>query len=114
MGSAGSSPPAMPITMTWSIDPADSARWVAWAAKAGPMPVTSDPTHHRPATPAWEKIESEGVVFSPNDFTIALSSGCIGTKTATRFIVPVTASSCPIIRYPGRPRHGERTTDAQR
>ncbi len=87
----------MPMTMTWSIDPAERARLVASRAKAGPMPVTSDPTHQWPAIPAWENTASAGVAFSPNDFTIALSSGCIGASTATRFVVAVTPSSCPIV-----------------
>lgn len=96
-GKDGSSPPAIPITITWSIDPAERARCVASRAKAGPIPVTSEPTHHAPATPEWENTASPGVAFSPKDFTIALSSGCIGASTATRFVVPVTAPSCPIV-----------------
>ena len=62
------------------------------------MPVTSDPTHQWPAIPEWENTVSPGVAFSPKDFTIALSSGCIGASTATRFVVPVTPSSCPMVR----------------
>ena len=62
------------------------------------MPVTSEPTHHAPTTPEWENTGSEGVACSPNDFTIALSSGCIGASTATRLVVPVTPSSCLIVR----------------
>ena len=98
MGSAGSSPPAMPITMTWSMEPADRAHRVASRAKAGPMPVTRVPTHQSPAMPEWEKAVSAGVALSPNDFTIALSSGCIGASTATRFVGVVTPSSCPMLQ----------------
>ena len=61
------------------------------------MPVTSAPTHQSPAVPEWEKTASIGVACSPKDFTMALSSGCIGASTATRFVVAVTPSSCPIV-----------------
>ena len=87
----------MPITITWSIDPAERAWRVASRARAGPMPVTKVPTHHSPAVPTCENTASPDVGFNPNDFTIALSSGCIGASTATRFVVAVTPSSCLIV-----------------
>ena len=61
------------------------------------MPVTSAPTHQSPTLPECVNTGSPVVARSPKDLTIALSSGCIGANTATRFDVTVTPSSCPIV-----------------
>ncbi len=97
-GSSGSSPPAIPMTMTWSKGPVASAFRVASPARAGPIPVTSEATDQTPAVPVCEKTGSSVVGCSPKDLTIALSSGCMGARTATRLLGAVTPSSWRILR----------------
>src|SRR6516165_2858911 len=106
-GRAGSSPPAIPITMTWSKGPAASVFWVASWARPGPMPLTSDATSHAPAVPVWEKTGSSAAGFRSKDFTIALSSGLMGASTAARLVVVVTSPSSRIVRYRVLPVTGE-------
>ena len=97
-GRSGSSPPAMPTTMTWSKGPAARARRVACRASSGPIPVTSETTDHVPAVPVWVNTGSSEAGRRSNDFTIAFSSGCMGASTTIRLVRIVTPSSWRSVR----------------
>ena len=77
-GRSGSSPPAIPMTMTWSNGPAASARRVASRARAGPMPVTSVATDQSPAVPGCENTGSPGAGLQPEGLDDRLELGLHG------------------------------------